>query len=94
MTVEQNKRIHNNEVFTLQCTINKVNAEMTTTRVSIFLGRVGNYLELITTKWYHCTVPPRILIIFFGEPNFSKFLAVEFKIKMGVGLSIIFSHFL
>ena len=30
-TVEQNKRIHNSEVFTLQCIINKVNPEITTT---------------------------------------------------------------
>ena len=35
-TVEQNKRIHNNEVFPLQCTINKVNPEIATTRFSIF----------------------------------------------------------
>ena len=35
-TVEQNKRIHNNEVFALQCTINEVNPEITTTRFSIF----------------------------------------------------------
>ena len=34
--VEQNKRIHNNEVFALQCTINEVNPEITTTRFSIF----------------------------------------------------------
>ena len=34
-TVEQNKRIHNNEVFPIQCTINKVNPEIATTRFSI-----------------------------------------------------------
>ena len=48
---------------------------------SIFLGRVGNYLELIIKYLNGITVPPRILIIFFGEPNFSKFLVAEFKIR-------------
>ena len=62
---------------TLHCTINKVNAE----RFSISLDRVGNYLEFIIKDPNNITVPPRILIIFFREPNFSIFLAAEFKIR-------------
>ena len=33
--------------------------------------KVGNYLELIIKDLKGITVPPRILINFFGEPNFS-----------------------
>jgi hypothetical protein len=42
---------------------------------------VGYYLESIIKDLKDITVPPSRIIIFFGEPSFSKFLVAEFKIR-------------
>ena len=46
-----------------------------------FFSLISDGLGSVIKDLNGITVPPRILIIFFGEPNFSKFLVAEFKIR-------------